>query len=45
MSQKNVLWRIKPCRSGTEKKSIELDDYPLECKKEADVEVITALLV
>ena len=27
------------------KKSIELDDYPLECRKEADVELITALLV
>ena len=46
MNQKNVLWRIKPGRSGTEKKkSIELDDYPLECRKEADVELITALLV
>lgn len=27
------------------KKSIELDDYPLECRKEADVELITTLLV
>ena len=31
-------WYIK-------KKSIELDDYSLECRKEADVELITALLV
>lgn len=27
------------------KKSIELDDYLLECRKEADVELITTLLV
>lgn len=44
MNQKNVLWRIKCCTSGTEKKSIELDDCLLECRKEADVKLITALL-
>lgn len=46
MNQKKCFMENKARQKWyRKKKSIELDDYPLECRKEADVELITALLV